>query len=230
MHSPSKTVVLTSSVRSQNEAFNSPVTQKNEIENETTTNLNGVEAIATPEKDSFASFLSQNGLQDASLTEEETRDLKKLSARSRQRHLKNLHILNEDSFIDEELSESVAHVDYFSESVGEEDEGAGGGYHPDESFYREALQQEPLPVERPGLRICLHYRTAVCDGDRKSRIVHVQVRNRFRQAVPEVRPPAGTGAAPETIIKHRDETRNHYIFIIRGPGSPDASGRIRAAG
>ena len=147
MHSPSKTVVLTSSVRSQNEALTSPITQKNEIESETTTNLNGIETIATPEKDNFASFLSQNGLQDASLTEEETRDLKKLSARSRQRHLKNLHILNEDSFIDEELSESVAHVDYFSESVGEEDEGAEGGYHPDESFYREALQQEPLPLE-----------------------------------------------------------------------------------
>ena len=147
MHSPSKTVVLTSSVRSQNEALTSPIMQKNEIESETATNLNGIETIATPEKDNFASFLSQNGLQDASLTEEETRDLKKLSARSRQRHLKNLHILNEDSFIDEELSESVAHVDYFSESVGEEDEGAEGGYHPDESFYREALQQEPLPLE-----------------------------------------------------------------------------------
>lgn len=147
MHSPLKTIVLTSSVRSQNDALTSPVIEKNEIESETTTNLNEIEPIATPEKDSFASFLSQNGLQDASLTEEETRDLQKLSARSRQRHLKNLHILNEDSLIDEELSESVAHVDYFSESVDEEDEGAEGAYHPDESFYREALQQEPLPLQ-----------------------------------------------------------------------------------
>ena len=145
-HSPLKAVVLTSSTRSQNEAFTSPVTEKNEIESKATTNLSEIQSVVTPEKDNSASFLSQNGLQDGSLTEEETRDLQKLSARSRQRYLKNLHILNEDSLFDEELSESVAHVDYFSKSEGEEDEG-GAAYHPDESFYREALKQEPLQLK-----------------------------------------------------------------------------------
>lgn len=133
--------MLTSSTRSQNEALTSPLGEKKDIESKESIKLNETEQIATPEKDNSASVLSQNGLNDASLTEEETKDLQKLSARSRQRYLKNLHILNEDSLFDDELSESVAHVEYFSESGAEEEEGS---YRPDESFYREALKQEPL--------------------------------------------------------------------------------------
>lgn len=122
-----------------------PISLSQPISSETAEATNPPNQITTPEKDLTRASESPSVFRDPSLSVEENNDLNKLSARSRQRYLKNLHILNEDSLFDEEMSESVAHVDYLSEGDNG-DEGGINSFHPDESYYREAMQNEPLKI------------------------------------------------------------------------------------
>ena len=68
-------------------------------------------------------------------------DVNSLSARSRQRYFKNLRILNDDSLLTDESSESVAHVEYFCN--GDEPNQNDITYVPDDEFYKQAVTNQP---------------------------------------------------------------------------------------
>lgn len=69
-------------------------------------------------------------------------DVNSLSARSRQRYFKNLRILNDDSFLTDDSSESVAHVEYFCN--GDEPNQNDLTYVPDDDYYKQVVENQPL--------------------------------------------------------------------------------------
>ena len=73
-------------------------------------------------------------------------DLKKLSAKSRERYLKNMKILDEDSSFDEDDSLSAAHVSYFCDDDKENEQNIT--FQPDEDYYKNAVSNDDVPTEK----------------------------------------------------------------------------------
>lgn len=73
-------------------------------------------------------------------------DLKKLSAKSRERYLKNMKILDEDSSFDADDSLSAAHVSYFCDDDKENEQNIT--FQPDEDYYKNAVSNDDVPTEK----------------------------------------------------------------------------------